>query len=196
MRETGAFVVNIPTASDRALAERFGEIRPPIRDPFDGLEVAQSPWGRCWAAGRLAGSAPAGYAELVQARSCSSSCTTSKTRWPTCTEPTGRCKSSTIAGEGRHRPSLELADHQLLVAGPRSRARGRTSSDPNHMSRFPWNPGRSGRRRCAPRRPTPIWAWRARHQHWSLESASNGNPPTFGPRHRLTLLTPSHRQPG
>jgi 3-hydroxy-9,10-secoandrosta-1,3,5(10)-triene-9,17-dione monooxygenase reductase component len=72
MRETDAFVVHIPTESDRALAERFGEIRPPIRDPFDGLEVTQSPWGpvlggrRPRTACRLAGSVPAGYAELVQ----------------------------------------------------------------------------------------------------------------------------------
>jgi 3-hydroxy-9,10-secoandrosta-1,3,5(10)-triene-9,17-dione monooxygenase reductase component len=72
MQETGAFVVNVLAVSDRALAERFSEIRPPIRGPFDGLQVAESPWGpvlggsRPRAACRLAGSAPVGYAELVE----------------------------------------------------------------------------------------------------------------------------------
>jgi len=71
-REAGAFVVHLLLAGDRALAERFAEIRPPIRGTFTGLEVAASPWGpllggrRSWAACRLAGSAPAGYAELVE----------------------------------------------------------------------------------------------------------------------------------
>jgi flavin reductase (DIM6/NTAB) family NADH-FMN oxidoreductase RutF len=55
-----------------ALAERFSEIRPPIRGPFDGLEVAESPWGpvlggtRPRVACRLVGSTPVGYAELVE----------------------------------------------------------------------------------------------------------------------------------
>jgi 3-hydroxy-9,10-secoandrosta-1,3,5(10)-triene-9,17-dione monooxygenase reductase component len=72
MRATGAFVVHVLGVGDRALAERFSEIRPPIRGPFERLEVATSPWGpvlggsRPQAACRLAGSAPVGYAELVQ----------------------------------------------------------------------------------------------------------------------------------
>jgi 3-hydroxy-9,10-secoandrosta-1,3,5(10)-triene-9,17-dione monooxygenase reductase component len=71
-RESGAFVVHVLAAGDRALAERFSEIRPPIRGPFDGLEVAESPWGpvlggsRPRAACRLAGSAPVGHGELVE----------------------------------------------------------------------------------------------------------------------------------
>jgi 3-hydroxy-9,10-secoandrosta-1,3,5(10)-triene-9,17-dione monooxygenase reductase component len=72
MQETGAFVVHVLAVGDRALAERFSEIRPPIRGPFEGLEVAESSWGpvlggsRPRAACRLAGSAPVGYAELVE----------------------------------------------------------------------------------------------------------------------------------
>jgi 3-hydroxy-9,10-secoandrosta-1,3,5(10)-triene-9,17-dione monooxygenase reductase component len=72
MRETGAFVVHVLAVGDRALAERFSEIRPPIRGPFDGLEVAESPWGpvvggsRPRAACRLAGSTPVGHGELVE----------------------------------------------------------------------------------------------------------------------------------
>jgi flavin reductase (DIM6/NTAB) family NADH-FMN oxidoreductase RutF len=72
MQEAGVFVVHVLAAGDRALAERFGEIRPPIRGAFAGLEVTESPWGpvlggrRSWAACRLAGSTPAGYAELVE----------------------------------------------------------------------------------------------------------------------------------
>jgi 3-hydroxy-9,10-secoandrosta-1,3,5(10)-triene-9,17-dione monooxygenase reductase component len=72
MRETGGFVVHVLAAGDRALAERFSEVRPPIRGVFDGLEVAESPWGpvlggsRPRAACRLAGSTPVGYAELVE----------------------------------------------------------------------------------------------------------------------------------
>ena len=71
-QETGAFVVHVLAAGDRALAERFSEVRPPIRGPFERLEVAESPWGpvlggsRPRAACRLAGSAPVGYAELVE----------------------------------------------------------------------------------------------------------------------------------
>jgi 3-hydroxy-9,10-secoandrosta-1,3,5(10)-triene-9,17-dione monooxygenase reductase component len=71
-RETGAFVVHVLGVGDRALAERFSEVRPPIRGPFEGLEVAESPWGpllggsRPRAACRLAGSTPVGYAELVE----------------------------------------------------------------------------------------------------------------------------------
>jgi 3-hydroxy-9,10-secoandrosta-1,3,5(10)-triene-9,17-dione monooxygenase reductase component len=71
-QETGAFVVHVLAAGDRALAERFSEIRPPIRGPFERLEVAESPWGpvlggnRPRAACRLAESAPVGYAELVE----------------------------------------------------------------------------------------------------------------------------------
>jgi 3-hydroxy-9,10-secoandrosta-1,3,5(10)-triene-9,17-dione monooxygenase reductase component len=72
MQETGAFVVHVLAVGDRALAERFSEIRPPIRRPFDGLKVAESLWGpvlggsRPRAACRLARSAPVGYAELVE----------------------------------------------------------------------------------------------------------------------------------
>jgi 3-hydroxy-9,10-secoandrosta-1,3,5(10)-triene-9,17-dione monooxygenase reductase component len=71
-RQAGAFVVHVLAAGDRALAERFAEIRPPVRGAFAGLEVAGSPWGpllggrRSWAGCRLAGSTPAGYAELVE----------------------------------------------------------------------------------------------------------------------------------
>ena len=71
-QETGAFVVHVLAAGDRALAERFSEVRPPIRGPFERLEVAESPWGpvlggsRPRAACRLAGSTPVGYAELVE----------------------------------------------------------------------------------------------------------------------------------
>ena len=72
MQEAGAFVVHVLAIGDRALAERFSEIRPPIRRPFDGLQVAGSPWGpvlagrRPRAACRLAGLTPVGYAELVE----------------------------------------------------------------------------------------------------------------------------------
>jgi 3-hydroxy-9,10-secoandrosta-1,3,5(10)-triene-9,17-dione monooxygenase reductase component len=72
MQETRAFVVHVLAVGDRALAERFSEIRPPIRGPFDRLEAGESPWGpvlggsRPRAACRLAGSAPVGYAELVE----------------------------------------------------------------------------------------------------------------------------------
>jgi len=71
-QETRAFVVHVLGAGDRALAERFSEVRPPIRGPFERLEVAESPWGpvlggsRPRAACRLAGSTPVGYAELVE----------------------------------------------------------------------------------------------------------------------------------
>jgi 3-hydroxy-9,10-secoandrosta-1,3,5(10)-triene-9,17-dione monooxygenase reductase component len=71
-RQAGAFVVHVLSAGDRALAERFAEIRPPVRGAFAGLEVTGSPWGpllggrHSWAACRLQGSTPAGYAELVE----------------------------------------------------------------------------------------------------------------------------------
>ena len=71
-QESGAFVVHVLAVGDRALAERFSEVRPPIRGPFERLEVAESPWGpvlagsRPRAACRLAGSASVGYAELVE----------------------------------------------------------------------------------------------------------------------------------
>jgi 3-hydroxy-9,10-secoandrosta-1,3,5(10)-triene-9,17-dione monooxygenase reductase component len=71
-QEPRAFVVHVLAAGDRALAERFSEVRPPIRSPFERLEVADSPWGpllganRPRAACRLAGSTPVGYAELVE----------------------------------------------------------------------------------------------------------------------------------
>jgi flavin reductase (DIM6/NTAB) family NADH-FMN oxidoreductase RutF len=72
MQETHAFVVHVLAAGDRALAERFSEVRPPIRGPFERLEVAESPWGpvlgghRPRAACRLAGSTPVGHAQLVE----------------------------------------------------------------------------------------------------------------------------------
>jgi 3-hydroxy-9,10-secoandrosta-1,3,5(10)-triene-9,17-dione monooxygenase reductase component len=72
MREAGAFVVHVLAAGDWALADRFGEVRPPIRGAFDGLETAASRWGpvlggsRPWAGCRLAGSSQVGYAELVE----------------------------------------------------------------------------------------------------------------------------------
>ena len=72
MQEARAFVVHVLAVADRALAERFSEIRPPIRGPFERLEVAESPWGpllagnRPRAACRRAGSTPVGYAELVE----------------------------------------------------------------------------------------------------------------------------------
>src|SRR4029450_8646414 len=71
-QETRAFVVHVLAAGDRALAERFSEVRPPIRGPFERLEVAESPWGpvlggsRPRAACRLAGARPVGYSELVE----------------------------------------------------------------------------------------------------------------------------------
>jgi 3-hydroxy-9,10-secoandrosta-1,3,5(10)-triene-9,17-dione monooxygenase reductase component len=71
MQEAGSFVVHVLAAGDRALAERFAEIRPPIRGAFEGLDVTGTPWGpvlggtRPRAACRLAGSTPVGYAELV-----------------------------------------------------------------------------------------------------------------------------------
>jgi 3-hydroxy-9,10-secoandrosta-1,3,5(10)-triene-9,17-dione monooxygenase reductase component len=71
VQDTDAFVVQVLAAGDRALAERFSEVRPPIRGPFQGLGVADSPWGpvlagdRPWAACRLVGSTPVGYGELV-----------------------------------------------------------------------------------------------------------------------------------
>jgi 3-hydroxy-9,10-secoandrosta-1,3,5(10)-triene-9,17-dione monooxygenase reductase component len=72
MQEARAFVVHVLAAADRSLAERFSEVRPPVRGPFDRLEVAESPWGpvlggkRPRAACRLAGSVTVGYAELVE----------------------------------------------------------------------------------------------------------------------------------
>jgi 3-hydroxy-9,10-secoandrosta-1,3,5(10)-triene-9,17-dione monooxygenase reductase component len=72
MQQAGAFVVHVLAVGDQALAERFSEVRPPIRGAFDGLEVAESPWGpvlggrRPLAACRQAGSVPVGHAELVE----------------------------------------------------------------------------------------------------------------------------------
>ncbi|HVG64817.1 MAG TPA: flavin reductase family protein [Actinomycetota bacterium] len=71
VQDTRAFVVHVLAVGDRALAERFSEVRPPIRGPFERLEVAESPWGpvlqgqRPRAACRLTGSTPVGYGELV-----------------------------------------------------------------------------------------------------------------------------------
>jgi 3-hydroxy-9,10-secoandrosta-1,3,5(10)-triene-9,17-dione monooxygenase reductase component len=72
MQETRTFVVHVLAVGNRSLAERFSEIRPPIRGSFDGLQVAASPWGpilsgsRPRAACRLAGSTPVGHGELVE----------------------------------------------------------------------------------------------------------------------------------
>jgi 3-hydroxy-9,10-secoandrosta-1,3,5(10)-triene-9,17-dione monooxygenase reductase component len=72
MRQAGAFVVHALAEGDRSLAERFAEVRPPIRGMFDGLEVAASRWGpvlggtRPRAGCRLSGSTTVGYSELVQ----------------------------------------------------------------------------------------------------------------------------------
>jgi flavin reductase (DIM6/NTAB) family NADH-FMN oxidoreductase RutF len=72
MQEAGAFVVHLLGVGDRALAERFSEIRPPIRGAFAGLEVTGTRWGpvlggsRPRVACRLAGSAAVGYGELVE----------------------------------------------------------------------------------------------------------------------------------
>jgi 3-hydroxy-9,10-secoandrosta-1,3,5(10)-triene-9,17-dione monooxygenase reductase component len=72
VQDTRSFVVHVLAAGDRALAERFSEIRPPIRGPFERLEVAESPWGPVLEGGqrpragcRLTGSTPVGYGELV-----------------------------------------------------------------------------------------------------------------------------------
>jgi 3-hydroxy-9,10-secoandrosta-1,3,5(10)-triene-9,17-dione monooxygenase reductase component len=68
----GAFVVHVLAAGDRSLAERFAEVRPPVRGAFERLEVAPSAWGpvlggrRPWAGCRLAGSAPVGYDLLAE----------------------------------------------------------------------------------------------------------------------------------
>jgi flavin reductase (DIM6/NTAB) family NADH-FMN oxidoreductase RutF len=68
----GAFVVHVLAAGDRALAERFAEVRPPVRGAFERLPVAASPWGpllgdgRPWAGCRLAGSTPVGYDLLAE----------------------------------------------------------------------------------------------------------------------------------
>jgi 3-hydroxy-9,10-secoandrosta-1,3,5(10)-triene-9,17-dione monooxygenase reductase component len=72
VQASGAFVVHVRTAADRALAERFSEVRPPIRAPFERLQVAESPWGpvlggrRPRVACRLTGAAPVGYGQLVE----------------------------------------------------------------------------------------------------------------------------------
>ncbi|HJW61189.1 MAG TPA: flavin reductase family protein [Actinomycetota bacterium] len=71
VQDTRSFVVHVLATGDRALAERFSEVRPPVRGPFERLEVAESPWGpvlagrRPRAACRLTGSTPVGYGELV-----------------------------------------------------------------------------------------------------------------------------------
>jgi 3-hydroxy-9,10-secoandrosta-1,3,5(10)-triene-9,17-dione monooxygenase reductase component len=71
-QQTRVFIVHVLAVADRALAERFSEVRPPIRGPFERLEVAGSPWGpvlggsRPRAACRLAGSSPVGHTELVE----------------------------------------------------------------------------------------------------------------------------------
>jgi 3-hydroxy-9,10-secoandrosta-1,3,5(10)-triene-9,17-dione monooxygenase reductase component len=72
MRSSGAFVVHVLAQRDRRLAERFAEVRPPIRGMFAGLEATASPWGpvlggdRPRVSCRLSGSTTIGYAELVE----------------------------------------------------------------------------------------------------------------------------------
>ena len=69
---TGAFVVQVLGTADRGLAERFAEVRPPIRGTFDGLEVSASAWGpvlggrRPLAGCRLEESREVGWGLLVQ----------------------------------------------------------------------------------------------------------------------------------
>jgi 3-hydroxy-9,10-secoandrosta-1,3,5(10)-triene-9,17-dione monooxygenase reductase component len=71
-QRTGAFVVHVLGVADRALAERFSEVRPAVHGPFERLEVTGSPWGpvlggsRPLAACRLLGSTTVGYDELVE----------------------------------------------------------------------------------------------------------------------------------
>jgi 3-hydroxy-9,10-secoandrosta-1,3,5(10)-triene-9,17-dione monooxygenase reductase component len=105
-QETGAFVVNVLAVGDRALAERFSEVRPPIRGPFDGLQVAESPWGpvlggsRPRAACRLAGSAPVGHGELVEGViERLALLDPGGPRWSTCMEATGRWVISPTTAE-------------------------------------------------------------------------------------------------
>lgn len=68
--ETGLFTVQVLDEADRRLADGFAGSYPV--DPFDGLEVADSPWGPILAGGRttaccrLAERTPLGYHELVQ----------------------------------------------------------------------------------------------------------------------------------
>ncbi len=45
VQETRGLVVQGLAAGDRALAERFSEVRPPIRGPFERLELAESSSG-------------------------------------------------------------------------------------------------------------------------------------------------------
>ena len=59
-QETGAFVVHVLAVGDRALAERFSEVRPPIRGPFERLEVAESPWGPVLGGSRPRAACPRG----------------------------------------------------------------------------------------------------------------------------------------
>jgi 3-hydroxy-9,10-secoandrosta-1,3,5(10)-triene-9,17-dione monooxygenase reductase component len=72
MADSGAFVVHVLGAADRALAERFAERRPPVRPQFEGIEVVGSPWGpilpghRPRAACRLVDVRPMGTADLVE----------------------------------------------------------------------------------------------------------------------------------
>jgi 3-hydroxy-9,10-secoandrosta-1,3,5(10)-triene-9,17-dione monooxygenase reductase component len=69
---TGAYVVQALAVADRGLAERFAEVRPPIRGMFDGLEATASAWGpvlggrRPLAGCRLEESREVGWALLVQ----------------------------------------------------------------------------------------------------------------------------------
>lgn len=71
VQETGRFVVHVLAAGQARLAEKFA-LRFP-GDPFDGDEVAPTPWGPAFvgvatrAACTLVESADAGYARLVRA---------------------------------------------------------------------------------------------------------------------------------
>jgi 3-hydroxy-9,10-secoandrosta-1,3,5(10)-triene-9,17-dione monooxygenase reductase component len=72
MADSGAFVVHVLRVDDQALAERFAERRPPVRDQFEGIEVTASRWGpvlagrRPRAACRLVDVRPMGTADLVE----------------------------------------------------------------------------------------------------------------------------------
>jgi flavin reductase (DIM6/NTAB) family NADH-FMN oxidoreductase RutF len=70
--ETGSFVLQVLTADQRVIAEKFA-LRLPV-DPFDGEELLSTAWGPALArvttrAGcTLTGSTEAGYPRLVRAR--------------------------------------------------------------------------------------------------------------------------------
>ena len=47
-QETGAFVVHVLGVGDRALAERFSEVRPPIEARSSAWRWPSRPGARCW----------------------------------------------------------------------------------------------------------------------------------------------------